>query len=160
MSVPSESMVVSPETLQRWEAELLQLTSDGRAAMSVRLQRAREFGDLRENADYDAARDEQALMEARIRQLQHMIKHAIVQEAPAGVDSAGPGLIVSIQEEGEEVEEYLLASTPEERIAGLRTITSSSPLGSALLGKRVGERAEVEAPGGRFSVQVMGLRPR
>ena len=160
MSEPTDGLVVSPDTLARLELELKELTSDGRAAMSERLQRAREFGDIRENADYDAARDEQAMMEARIRNLQHMIKHAIVQEVPATTDLAAPGVIVSVQEAGEEVEEYLLASTAEERVAGIRTITTSSPLGSALLGKRVGEAAEVAAPGGNFSVEVVGLRPR
>jgi transcription elongation factor GreA len=160
MSDPIENMVVSPETFARWELELKELTSDGRAAMSERLQRAREFGDIRENADYDAARDEQAMMEARIRQLQHMIKSATVQAAPAGSDKAGPGIIVSVQEDGEDVEEYLLASTAEEKAPGIRTITTSSPLGSALVGKRVGDAAQVAAPRGRFSVKVVGLRPR
>jgi transcription elongation factor GreA len=161
MSEPTEGMVVRPDTLERWERELTELTSDGRAAMSERLQRAREFGDIRENADYDAARDEQAMMEARIRQLQHMIKQAVVQETPAGADLATPGVIVSLQEDGEsEVEQYLLASTAEEKIAGIRTITTSSPLGSAVLGKRIGDTTTVAAPGGRFSVKVVGLRPR
>jgi transcription elongation factor GreA len=160
MSEPNEGMVVSPETLEAWQRELLELTSDGRAAMSERLQRAREFGDIRENADYDAARDEQAMMEARIRNLEFKIKHAVVQDAPARADRAGPGIIVSIQEGEQEVEEYLLASTAEEKLSGIRTITTSSPLGSALQGKRMGDVAEVLAPGGRFSVKVVGLRPR
>jgi transcription elongation factor GreA len=154
-------MVVSSETLDRWEQELKELTSDGRAAMSERLQRAREFGDIRENADYDAARDEQAMMEARIRNLQHLIKHAVVQTGPATTDLAGPGVIVTIVATGEtDTEEYLLASTAEEKVPGIRTITMSSPLGSALLGKKVGESAEVTAPGGKFQVEVKELRPR
>jgi transcription elongation factor GreA len=100
-------------------------------------------------------------MEARIRHLQHMIKNAIVQTSPATTDLAGPGIIVTILEAGEaDVEEYLLASTAEEKVAGVRTITTSSPLGSALLGKKVGQTAEVAAPGGRFSVEVKALRPR
>ena len=161
MNEPQDGMVVSPETLARWEHELKELTSDGRAAMSERLQRAREFGDIRENADYDAARDEQAMMEARIRHLQHMIKNAVVQTSPATTDLAGPGIIVTILEDGEtDLEEYLLASTAEEKVAGVRTITLSSPLGSALLGKKVGESVEVAAPGGKFSVEVKALRPR
>jgi transcription elongation factor GreA len=161
MNDSQDGMVVSPETLGRWEHELKELTSDGRAAMSERLQRAREFGDIRENADYDAARDEQAMMEARIRQLQHMIKQAVVQDSPAATDLAGPGVIVTIVAAGEtDVEEYLLASTAEEKLPGIRTITTSSPLGSALLGKKVGDGVEVNAPGGKFSVEVKALRPR
>src|SRR5579883_365824 len=161
MSQPSEGMVVSPETLERWEQELKELTSDGRAAMSERLQRAREFGDIRENADYDAARDEQAMMEARIRHLKHMIKQAIVQEVPATTDLVAPGVVVTILEEGEtDTEEYLLASTAEEKLAGIRTITTSSPLGGALVGKKVGEKVQVAAPRGSFMVEIKALRPR
>src|SRR5260370_38619158 len=78
MNESQGGMVVSSETLNRWEQELKELTSYGRAAMSERLQRAREFGDIRANADYDAARDKQAMMEARIRHLQHMIKNPVV----------------------------------------------------------------------------------
>lgn len=161
MSQPSEGMVVSPDTLSRWEQELKELTSDGRAAMSERLQRAREFGDIRENADYDAARDEQAMMEARIRHLQHMIKQAIVQEGPATTDLAAPGVVVTILEDGEsDTEEYLLASTAEEKLSGVRTITTSSPLGSSLMGKRVGDKVQVAAPGGSFTVEIKAMRPR
>src|ERR1700704_6914760 len=89
MNESQDAMVVSSETLDRWQHELKELTSDGRAAMSERLQRAREFGDIRENADYDAARDEQAMMEARGRHLQHMIQNAIVQTSPATTAIAG-----------------------------------------------------------------------
>jgi transcription elongation factor GreA len=154
-------MLVGPDTLHNWEQELKELTSDGRAAMSVRLQRAREFGDIRENADYDAARDEQAMMEARIRHLQHMIKQAIVRESPAVTDIAGPGVVVTIIEAGEtDTEEYLLASTAEEKLPGIRTITTSSPLGSALLGRKVGEKVQVAAPRGAFWVEIKELRPR
>jgi transcription elongation factor GreA len=161
MSEPSEGMVVSRETFDRWEQELKELTSDGRAAMSERLQRAREFGDIRENADYDAARDEQAMMEARIRHLRHLIKQAVVRDGPAVTDLAGPGVIVTIVEAGAtETEEYLVASTAEEKVPGIRTITTSSPLGSALVGKRVGEKVQVDAPAGSFWVEIKALRPR
>jgi transcription elongation factor GreA len=160
MSEQPEQIVVSAETLERMRQELEELTTVGREAMSERLLRAREFGDIRENADYDAAKDAQAMMEARIRQLQHMIKHAAVREAPAEAEEVAPGVIVTICEVGQdETEEYLLAATSEEKVPGIRTITTASPLGSAILGKRVGDSIVVEAPGGAFTVKLLNLRP-
>lgn len=160
MTEQPEQIVVSAETLERMRRELEELTTGGREAMSERLLRAREFGDIRENAEYDAAKDAQAMMEARIRRLQHMIKQAVVRDGPAEAEAVAPGVIVTICEVGQdEKEEYLLAATAEEKIPGVRTITTASPLGSALLGKRVGDSIVVEAPGGAFTVEVMALRP-
>lgn len=159
MTEPPE-IVVSPDTFQRMSRELEELTTTGREEMGERLRRAREFGDIRENADFDAARDAQGLMEARIRQLQHMVNHAVVRDGPIDVEAAGPGVIVSVREDGaEDVEDYLLASSAEEKIEGITTATTSSPLGLALAGRKVGERALVKAPGGDFSVEIVGLRP-
>lgn len=159
MSEPEE-IVVSAETLARMEKELEELTTTGREQMSERIKRAREFGDIRENAEYDAAKDAQGLMEARIRRLEHLIKNAVVRETPAEADVATPGVIVTIKQEGEdETEDYLFASSPEDRMKGVRTITTSSPVGSAIVGKRVGDVVEVQAPGGTFTVEIVALRP-
>lgn len=155
-----EDVVVSAETLERMEKELLELTTVGRDQMSERIQRAREFGDIRENAEYDAAKDAQGLMEARIRRLEHMIKNAVVRETPAEADVAKPGLVVTIREEGEdETDDYLFASSPEDRMPGVRTITTASPVGSAIVGKGIGETVEVKAPAGTFRVTIVALRP-
>jgi transcription elongation factor GreA len=159
MSDPEE-IVVSAETLARMEKELEELTTTGREQMSERIQRAREFGDIRENAEYDAAKDAQGLMEARIRRLEHMIKNAVVRETPATADVASPGVIVTIRQEGEdETEDYYLAASPEDRMKGVRTVTTSSPLGAAIATKRVGDVVEVKAPGGTFTVEIVALRP-
>jgi transcription elongation factor GreA len=156
----AEEVVVSAETLERMEKELLELTTTGREQMSERIQRAREFGDIRENAEYDAAKDAQGLMEARIRRLEHMIKNAVVRETPAEADVAKPGLVVTIKEEGEdETDDYLFASSPEDRMPGVRTITTASPVGSAIVGKAIGETVEVKAPAGTFRVTIVALRP-
>jgi transcription elongation factor GreA len=155
-----EDVVVSAETLERMEKELLELTTTGRDQMSERIQRAREFGDIRENAEYDAAKDAQGLMEARIRRLEHMIKNAVVRETPAEADVAKPGLVVTIKEEGEEeTDDYLFATSPEDRMPGVRTITTASPVGSAIVGKGIGDTVEVKAPAGTFRVTIVALRP-
>ena len=159
MSDPQD-VVVSAETLERMEKELLELTTTGRDQMSERIQRAREFGDIRENAEYDAAKDAQGLMEARIRRLEHMIKNAVVRESPAEADVAKPGIIVTIRGEGDdETEDYLFASSPEDRMPGVRTITTASPVGSAIVGKSIGDSVDVKAPAGTFRVTIVALRP-
>jgi len=144
----------------RMRKELEELRTEGRDRTSERLLRAREHGDIRENADYDAAKNEQGLMEARIRDLEHKLKDPDIIETPNGVDVA-PGTIVTLRpldEEEPEDETYLVALSAEEKAPGFRTVTSSSPLGAALLGKRVGERVTYEAPGGTFSYEVVGLK--
>jgi transcription elongation factor GreA len=145
----------------RLRKELEGLKTEGRLKISERLLRAREHGDIRENADYDAAKNEQGLMEARIRDLEHMLKDPEIIEATTG-DEVGPGTLVTLrllEEDDADEETYLLALSAEERAPGVRTVTSSSPLGSALMGRRVGERITYEAPGGVFTYEVLSFAP-
>jgi transcription elongation factor GreA len=146
----------------RMRKELEQLKTEGRRAMSDRLLHARELGDIRENAEYDAAKNEQGLMEARIRNLEHMLKDPEILEV-GDADEVSPGSLVTLRPvddaADEDVETYLVALSREERAPGVRTVTSDSPLGSALLGKRVGDRVTYEAPGGTFAYEVLGFEP-
>ena len=145
----------------RLRKELEGLKTDGRQRVSQRLLVAREHGDIRENADYDAAKNDQGLMEARIRDLEHMLKDPDIIEATSG-DEVGPGTLVTLrllEEDESEEETYLLALSAEERAPGVRTVTSNSPLGSALMGRRVGERVTYEAPGGVFTYEVLSFAP-
>jgi transcription elongation factor GreA len=155
------SATLTPDAYGRLRAELDRLRTEGRQEMSARLQRAREHGDIRENAEYDAAKDAQGLMEARIRDLERLLKDPDIVEGPVPADQALPGVLVTVRiEEDQEEETYLLAASKEERIDGLRTVTADSPLGSALLGRKVGERVSYQAPGGRFACQIVRLEPR
>lgn len=142
--------------------ELEELRTEGRDKMAERLLRAREFGDISENAEYDAAKNEQGLMEARIRRLEHLLRDPDIIEAADG-DEVGPGTIVTVrpveENAGEDDESYLVALSAEERAPGVRTVTSSSPFGSALLGKKVGDRVSYEAPGGTFAYEVISFAP-
>ncbi|TML02240.1 MAG: transcription elongation factor GreA [Actinobacteria bacterium] len=145
----------------RMRRELEGLRSDGRTKMAERLLHAREFGDIMENAEYDAAKHEQGLMEARIRSLERMLKDPDIIEVVES-DEVGPGTLVTLRltdaetaADEDEDETYLVALSAEERAPGVRTVTSASPLGSALLGRRVGDRVTYEAPGGTFTYQVV-----
>jgi transcription elongation factor GreA len=156
------SAVLTRDAYERLRGELDRLTSEGRRVVAERLKQAREHGDIRENAEFDAAKDEQGLMEGRIRELERLLKHPQIVEQPATTEEVGPGTIVTVKpvEEGEDEETYLLAFSKEERLPGVRTVTTSSPLGQALLGKRIGDRVSYEAPGGEFTYEVTGLKPQ
>jgi transcription elongation factor GreA len=153
-----EDIYVSPQTLDKLKEELEQLTGPGREEMSVRLLRARELGDLKENAEYHAAKDAQGLMEARIRQLEYTIDRAVVREVSTNADEVGSGIIVTVKDKFG-TENYLIADSMEEKVDGCSTVTPSSPMGKALAGKKVGDTATVEAPRGSFTVEVVGLKP-
>jgi transcription elongation factor GreA len=147
----------------RLKSELDELTSDGRSLIAERLKAAREHGDIRENAEYDAAKNEQALMESRIRTLQRMLRDPDIVEAPAGSEVVAPGMLVTLrplEDDAPEEETYLLAESAEERVPGVRTITTTSPLGSAVLGARPEDKIAYEAPGGTFHYLVVGFEPR
>lgn len=147
---------LTPAAHRQLEEELERLTTAGRRHSEERLAEARSHGDIRENADYEAAKQEQGLMEARIRRLQHLLKTAEVRAAES-TDMVEIGSLVMVREDGEE-NEYLVA-TPENRVPGYHLASPQGPLGRALLGARAGDRVEYAAPGGTFSVEVLAVRP-
>jgi transcription elongation factor GreA len=155
---PSASLTL--DAYLRLKAELDELITTGRDDVAERLKKAREHGDIRENAEYDAAKDAQGLMEARVRHLKEMLRDPEIMETTTTPDAVGPGVVVTIRpldEEDAEDETYLLAEHAEEKVPGARTITTSSPLGSALLGATSGQEVLYQAPGGDFRYVVLGF---
>jgi transcription elongation factor GreA len=156
------SATLTLDAYNRLKGELDELKTAGRTGIAERLLHARELGDISENAEYDAAKDEQGLMEARIRKLEQMLRDPEIVEAPASADTVMAGMAVTIRplDDGDtEDEVYLLADSAEERAKGMRTITTTSPLGSALVGAKVGDEVAYEAPGGKFRYKVVEFRP-
>jgi len=153
---------LTQEAYDRLAAELDELRGEGRRAMGERLLRAREHGDIRENADYDAAKDAQGLMEARIRFLEQTLKDPEIVGEAAG-DTVAPGVVVTVRltetDDEDDEERYLVAMSAEERAPGLRTMTASSPLGIALMGASVGDQVSYKAPGGEFTYEVVAIEP-
>lgn len=147
---------LSPAAFERLRAELDDLTSRGRVEIAGSIERARELGDLSENADYHAAREEQGRMEARIRQLQSLLEKPVIVEG-GDADVVAPGTIVSLRYEGDDDVERFLVGSIEERREDIPVISTSSPLGQALLGCRQGEKVEYEAPSGMLRVEVVEL---
>ncbi len=129
-----------------------------RRQISEWIERARELGDLRENGDYHAAKNEQGLNEARIRQLEAMLKHAVVVESTT-TDTVEIGTVVTVRMEGDDEPSTYLIGSIEERDTGYDVISPGSPLGRALLGHAVGDVVTYEAPSGRFNVEIIAVGP-
>lgn len=146
----------------RLKSELEELTTHGRERITEKIKVAREHGDLKENAEYHAAKDEQGLMESKIRKLQHMLRDPEIVEAPAHADEIGPGMLVTLRpvdDDDDDEETYLLAEHAEEKAPGVRTVTTTSPFGQALNGAAEGQEVEHEAPGGTFRYVVVSFAP-
>ena len=147
---------LSAEAHQRLTDELEDLTTRGRVEVAQRIEAARALGDLKENGDYHAAKDEQGHMEGRIRHLEHLLETSqIIEGSDDG--SIAAGSIVTIVYEGDSpdlAERYLIGHM-EEKTGDLDVVSPSSPLGSALLGSRPGDTVEFEAPNGKLRVEVI-----
>ena len=143
----AQTQHLSQAAFDRLQAEHDDLTTRGRVEIARKIEAARELGDLSENGDYHAAKEEQGKMEGRIRQLAYMLENAeIVAEAPS--DRVAHGSVVGIRYEGDdEVERYLVGSI-EERHDDLDVISPSSPLGEALIGSTPGDAVSFTAPTG------------
>lgn len=135
--------------------ELEYLEGTGREEISAKIASAREEGDLSENAGYHAAREEQGQMEDRIRVLKDKLRNAQVGQAPTNTDEVAPGTMVTVAYFGDEddTDTFLLGSRDllelDDSVKDIQVYSPQSPIGSAVVGKRVGETSEYEAPNGK-----------
>ncbi len=157
--MPEPHQTLTRETHERLVAELDDLTTRGRIEIAAAIEAARALGDLSENGDYHAAKDAQGKMEARIRQLQALLKTADIVEAGQGADgTVRSGVVVALRYEGDDeddVQRYFVGSI-EER-GDLPVASPSSPLGQALLGHHAGDDIEYAAPGGTLRVTIVAI---
>jgi transcription elongation factor GreA len=147
---------LSQAAYDRLKAELEQLTTVGRVDIARKIQSARELGDLSENGDYHAAKEEQGKMEGRIRHLTAMVQNAEIVEGGSS-DKVQHGSIVSIAYEGDDEPERFLIGSIEERHGDVDVISPGSPLGKVLLGRSVGDAVDFQAPGGVLKVEVVAI---
>ncbi len=157
---------LTQEAFDKLQGELDHLSGPGRAEVSQKIARARDEGDLKENGGYHAAREEQGVQEARIRQLADMLRRAEVGEAPANVDEVGPGTQVTIAFGGDEsdTDSFVLGSREllglDENVSDTNVYSPQSPLGSAILGKKKGDSVSYVAPNGRsIDVTIIKVEP-
>ena len=131
--------------------ELSELEGPRREEVVSAIAKAREFGDLSENFEYHAAKNEQGLLEARIRTLRSRLDGAEIV-ANAGSDEVGIGSVVEVEGNGKTITVEVSA------VGGSGTVSPTSPLGAALLGRRLGETVDVEAPRGAWQATITGIR--
>ena len=143
---------LSRAAYDRLKAEFDDLTTRGRIEVAEKIELAREEGDLKENAGYHAAKDEQGHMEGRIRQLEHMLENAEIVEDQ---------FVYTILYDGdsEDMAERFVVGNLEEQVDGADVISPSSPLGSALQGASEGSQVTYEAPNGALTVTVLKVEP-
>lgn len=147
---------LTPPAHRKLVDEYEELTTKGREHIEDRIAEARSHGDLRENADYDAAKNEQGLMEARIRHLRYLLDTAEVREATdSGVVEVGT-IATVVDEDGDEMEFFVAPG--ENKVPGKTLASPDGPLGKALMGASPGDTVSYEAPGGKFSYTVKAVR--
>ena len=151
---------LTQEAHDRLKAELDHLSGVGRVDIAKKIEAAREEGDLRENGGYHAAKEEQGKQEARIRQLRQLLDNAQVGDAPISSDgSITPGMVVTVELAGDAMT-FLLGSREVGGDTDLDVYSEKSPLGAAILGKRVGDASAYTAPNGRqIPVTIVDATP-
>ncbi len=152
---------LTQEAYDRLKAELDYLSGQGRVDIAKKIEAARDEGDLRENGGYHAAKDQQGMQEARIRQLAHILETSRVGEPPRTEGVVGPGMTVTVRFQGGDEDEvtFLLASR-EESGSPIDVYSPRSPLGSAINGKKVGETATYTLPSGKAAaVEILDAVP-
>ena len=151
--------ILTYEGLKKLEDELQDLKVNQRREIAQKIKEAREQGDLSENAEYDAAKDEQRDIETRIEQIEKILKNAeVVLDEEIDLDKISIGCLVRVLDvEYDEEEEYKLVGSSE--ASSLQNkISNESPFGQALIGAKVGDIVEVEAPAGVIKYKVLSIR--
>jgi len=153
----SEQPYLTAEGAERLRAELDELKGTNRNELAIRLREAISQGDLSENADYHKAKEDQAFLEGRIQELEYILHNAIIVENDLKRhDTVQVGVRVTIQEEDFSPETYYMVGAKEADPQNGR-ISNESPIGKSLMGKRVGELAEAETPGGNINFKIIKI---
>ena len=151
---------LTQEAFDRLKSEYDYLSGPGRTEIAKKIGEAREEGDLRENGGYHAAKDEQGQIEARIVVLQHILENARVGGPPRTDGVVGPGMTVTIRFVKDDDEVTFLLASREESGSPIDVYSPKSPLGAAITGKKVGEKATYSLPNGRAStVEILEAVP-
>ena len=153
----ADSIPLSQAAYDRIKAEHDDLVTRGRIDIARKIETARELGDLSENGDYHAAKEEQGKMAGRINHLANLLENGVIVDGST-TDEVQPGAIVGLRYEGDDdVERYLLGSI-EERVEGVDVMSPGSALGSALVGHKVGETVSYETPtGATLAVEIVSV---
>jgi len=153
----SDQPYLTADGAAKLKEELEHLRGVERLALARRLREAVSQGDLSENADYHKAKEDQGFLEGRIQELEHLLKNAIIVESHTGErDTVDIGASVTVQEGDYEPEVYFLVGAKEADSLN-RKISNESPVGKALMGKRVGDVVAIETPGGQMQMKILKI---
>jgi transcription elongation factor GreA len=151
-----KKILITREGLTKLQSELEHLLSVRRQDVADKIKRAREKGGTENNAEYEDAKNEQAFVEGRILMLENIVKNATVIEAPALVGVVEVGDKVLIQNQDAKIEQFtIVGSTEASPVEG--KISNESPVGKALLGKKIGDEVEVATPAGVIKLLIMDV---
>lgn len=153
-----KEVVLTPAGYDKLVEELDYLVTKRRKEIAERIKESIQFGDLSENSEYDDAKNEQAFLEGRIQQITEMLQKARViedKDFKAGRVSLGSWVVLKDAQDGEEYIYHVVGSAEADPING--RISNESPVGRAILGKKIGQTVEVTAPQGVFSYQVLAV---
>jgi transcription elongation factor GreA len=147
---------ITPEGLEGVRKELAELTQVRRPNIVAKIKAARELGDLSENFEYHAAKNEQGMMEARINELESIVKNHVLIETKAATGVVAMGSTVRFSEDGADFETYRIVG-PAEADPKAGRVSYESALGKALIGHRVGDEVEIKTPNGAYRVRIAGI---
>ena len=152
-----KDVILTPEGLEKLKQEIEHLSTTRRREVAERIKEAREFGDISENSEYDDAKNEQAMLEARIATLEDKLRSASVIDAKElSADVVRVGSQVHVKDDkGKELAYTIVGSTEAKPTEG--RISNESPVGRALLGKKKGEKVIVRVPAGDFTYKIVGI---
>ncbi len=144
---------LTKERFEELKTELERFKKEVRAEVRERLRRAKEYGDLSENADYSEAKDEQAKVEGRIFELENILKNASIIKKTNGKDSVIIGSTIEVRR-GDKIFKYTIVGSNEARPEA-NLISNESPLGSSFLGKKIGDEVQIQTPGGPVKYKIL-----
>jgi transcription elongation factor GreA len=149
-----KDVILTPEGLANLKAELDDLTTTRRREVAQRIREAREFGDISENAEYDDAKNEQAMLEARIASLEDKLRSAtVIDSSDIGTDVVGVGSVVHVKDEGGKSTKYTIVGSAEASPTEMK-LSNESPVGKALLGHKRGEQVTISTPKGERKLKI------
>ena len=147
-----KNIYLTPEGFLALEEELNDLKENQRPKVIQDIKEARALGDLSENAEYDTAKNEQARIEARIKEIEYKLEHSVVQEGSKDAVSIGSTVTVKYLADGEEEEYKMVGSLEADPFEN--KISNESPIGHAIVGKKVGDVIDVESPNGSYKIEI------
>ena len=154
-----KDVLLTPEGLEKLKEEIAYLTTEKRREVAERIKHAREFGDISENSEYDDAKNEQAMLEQRIIQLQERLVRARLiesEDVPKGVVAVGTRVRLKDVDANQTIEYVIVGSA--EANPREQKLSNESPVGKAIIGKKKGETVEVAAPRGALKYKIMDVK--